>query len=67
MKKRKLKRWVKILLTVVTLIFSFVIYIHLGRWGELAQNDIFYLTICISGWFWIFLIQFLAIESIWRH
>lgn len=62
----RLKKWVKITLTVTLLIFTIMIYLQLGKWGNLAQNNGLYGSFIFLGWCWI-VVQPLMINSIWEN
>lgn len=57
-KRRKLRSWVKILLIIIT---SVIIYQKTGVLGQLAQNNIFYLSLCSIAWIWLFFGQFITL------
>lgn len=58
MKRRRLKKWVKIILIIMIILVSTLIYQKTGKLGELAQNSTIYLGLCLSAWIWLFLGQF---------
>lgn len=61
MKRRRLKKWVKILLIIMIILISALIYQKTGKFGELAQDNIFYRVICVSAWIWLLFGQIWAI------
>lgn len=63
---KRLKRWVKIVLTILLLILSFIIYIKLDYWGFLARSSNFYELASIIGWFWLIVGQMAVYTRIWR-
>lgn len=63
---KRLKRWVKIVLTILLLILSFIIYIKLDYWGFLARSSNFYMLVSIIGWFWLTVGQMTVYARIWR-
>jgi len=65
MKKRKLKKWVKVVLTILVMLMSLLIYIKIGEFGALAQSSVFYQFMTISGWFWLLTGQFIIYTKIW--
>jgi hypothetical protein len=65
MKKRRLKKWVKIALTAITIIASAVIYHLNGVYGSKAQEGINYLIIMCLSWIWLFFGQISAYYFIW--
>lgn len=67
MKKYKLKKWVKVVLSVIVFLLSVVIYKDTGSAGALAQNNNLWLSICILEWSYLFFIQFLLYKEIWEN
>lgn len=66
MKKRKLKKWVKVILTMLIVILSLIIYSKVGELGILAQNNDFYLLVCAMCWVWLMAGQFTTYNLIWE-
>ncbi|MBQ7798759.1 MAG: hypothetical protein IJ371_06530 [Clostridia bacterium] len=66
MKKRRLKKWVKILLTIITIIISARIYIFTAEFGGKAEESIFYLVTIITSWIWLLFAQFGVYYFIWE-
>lgn len=66
MKKRRLKRWVKVVLTLIVIHISFFIWKQTGTLGELAQKSDFYLVLCASAWGYLLIGQVLIYEIIWN-
>lgn len=58
MKKRRLKKWVKIVLIIMIILLDLVIYQKSGKFGALAQSSTIYLVLCVSCWIWLLLGQF---------
>ena len=67
MKKRRLKKWVKILLTILTILASAVIYVLMAILGAKGQNSIFYQVIFFCGYTWLILGQFGVYYAIWEN
>lgn len=67
MKKRKLKKWVKVSISLIVGIIGLFIYAKTGILGKLAQDSIIYLLICIMAWIWLFLGQFSLLYFIWEE
>lgn len=65
MKKRKLKKWVKVLMTISVMMFSAGIYSKTNELGIMAQNNDFYAVVCIICWAWLIVGQIALIEYIW--
>ena len=66
MKKRKLKKWVRVVLTIATLIIGVVIYNLTNSIGYMAQTSNFYTTLCVLAWFWLLIGQIAVLELIWE-
>lgn len=62
----KLRKWVKVVLTILLLILSFIIYIKLDYWGFLARSSNFYVAVSIISWFWLIVGQMVIYSRIWR-
>lgn len=67
MKKRKLKKWVKVAISLIVVMVGLLIYAKTGILGQLAQDSIIYLLICITAWIWLFLGQFSLLYFIWKE
>lgn len=66
MKKLKLKKWVRVVLTLIAIHVSFFIWRNTGTLGSLAQNDKFYLVLCVLSWFYLLAGQIFIYEKIWK-
>lgn len=66
MKKLKLRKWVKVVLTIILLFIGNAIYNHTGVSGELAWTSNIYRTICVLEWFYICFIQVILFGLIWE-
>ena len=66
MKKMKLKRWVRVAITILVIHISFFIWKQTGRLGELAQKDNIYLILCVASWMYLTFGQVLVYEEIWK-
>lgn len=67
MKKRRLKKWVKILLTIIIMIISARIYVFTAEFGGKVEESIFYLSTIITSWIWLFFGQFGVYYFIWEN
>lgn len=65
MKKRKLKRWFKITLTIIILAVSLLIYLNTIKLGSLAQTSTKHEILTIISWAWLLLGQTGVILTIW--
>lgn len=66
MKKRELKRWVKVVITLIVIHISFFIWKQTGWLGNMAQKDTFYLILCVLSWLYLIVGQVLIYEKIWK-
>ena len=62
----KLRKWVRVVLTLITIHLSFFIWKQTGILGELAQHSTFYLVMCVLSWFYLIVGQILIYEKIWQ-
>ena len=65
MREMRLKKWVKVTLTVMLLLSVVIIYSQLGKWGDLAQNSRLYENLIFFGWCWMIGTPFMM-NSIWE-
>lgn len=65
--KLKLRKWVKVAITILVILFSTFVYVNEGTIGELGQNNNMYLYICIMGWFWLFFGQIAILNLLWEE
>ena len=66
MKKKKLKKWVKVVITLLMIHVSFFIWKQVGLLGELAQRDTIYLILCVASWIYLTLGQALVYGALWE-
>lgn len=66
MKKRRLNKRGKILVTSLTIMLSVVIYVLMAILGGKAQNNIFYLAGLLCGWIWLLFGQIGVYFMIWE-
>lgn len=62
----KLRKWVKVVLTMLLLILSLIIYMKVDYWGFLARSSNFYVAVSIISWFWLIIGQIAVYSRIWR-
>ena len=67
MKKRKLKKWVKVLMTIGVIMFSAGIYSKTYELGIMAPSNDTYAGVCIICWAWLIVGQIALIEYIWEE
>ena len=61
----RLKKWVKVVLTIILLISTIIMWFYVGEWGKLMATSKTYENLTIFGWMWIILQPFI-IGSIWE-
>lgn len=66
-KKYKLKKWVRFVLSILVLSLSMLIYTYIGEFGKTQQENNMYLLINICSWVWLFIGQFIVYDLIWRE
>lgn len=62
----RLKRWVRVVLTLIVIHISFFIWKQTGTIGQLAQHSDFYLALCMLSWIYLIIGQALIYEIIWQ-
>lgn len=62
----RLKRWVRVLLTLIVIHITFFIWKQTGTLGELAQKSNIYLIMCVLSWSYLLIGQVLIYEKIWK-
>lgn len=63
---RRLKKWVKVVLTIIIVGVSAVMYIKSGSLGELAQSSQFYKALTLGTWAWLIFGQMISLYLIWE-
>ena len=63
----KLRKWVKVTLTMILIAIGIIIYLDLRTKGMEAINNDFKLMMCIFGWTYLFAIQPLIGWFIWEE
>lgn len=64
--KYRVKKWVRVVLTLITIHLSFFIWKNTGTLGSLAQHDNFYLALCLMSWIYLLIGQVFIYEAIWK-
>lgn len=62
----RLKKWVKVTLTVILVMSAIMMYSKVGVWGALAQSSRLYENLTLCGWIWLMLQPFM-IGSVWEN
>ena len=66
-KRRVLKKWVKVVLTIMLVVVCVLVFKHAGVTGALAQTDKSYIGVCVAEWVYLFILQFMLLDSIWSN
>ena len=66
MKRLRMKRWVKVVITIVIIHLSFFIWKQTGWLGELAQKNSIYMILCILSWIYLTIGQVLIYGTLWE-
>lgn len=66
MKKLRVKKWVRVVLTLIAIHVNFFIWRNIGTLGSLAQHDKFYLALCLMSWGYLLIGQVFIYEKIWK-
>ena len=64
--KLRMKRWFKVVLTLIIIHISFFIWRQIGTLGQLAQQDNVYLLLCIASWIYLTIGQVLIYGKLWE-
>ena len=65
--KRRLRKWVRVTITILTIILSIGIYVLMANLGELATQGIIYQVALICGWCWLLFVQPTVYFVIWER
>lgn len=65
-KKLKLRRWVKVLITLIVAIVGIVIYLGLRNIGSEAGTNMIADILCITGWSYLVFAQIIILSGIWE-
>lgn len=63
----RIKKWVKIVITIIVIHISFFIWKQTGTLGELAQKDTFYMILTLVSWCYLIVGQALIYMTIWNN
>ena len=66
-KKLKLKRWVKVLTTLIVIGLGILIYSKLGDIGSEATTNTLASILCIMGWTYLLFVQIVVLSGIWEN
>ena len=66
MKKLRMKRWVKVVITILLIHLSFYIWKQTGILGELAQRNSIYLVLSVMSWIYLLIGQAMIYCKIWE-
>ncbi len=66
MKKYKLKKWVRVVITLVIIVLGILIYRYLYFNGALAGKTSKDSIIILLGWFWLVIGQITVLYAIWE-
>lgn len=66
-KKMKLKRWVKVLITLITIITGIIVYLELKDLGANATTNQLAGTLCILGWGYLIFGQLSLLIALWEE
>lgn len=65
-KKLKLKRWVKVLISVILIGIGIVIYSGLKNIGSEAGTNMIADILCITGWSYLVFAQIIILSGLWE-
>ena len=67
MKKLRLKRWVKVVITFLIILVSIKIYIEMGHTAPKDVSSIKYQLPIVLAWIWLILGQTTCIMMLWEE
>lgn len=62
----KLRKWVKIVLTIIVILVSIKIYTEMGQIRSKDIYSIKYQLIAVLGWTWLIIGQIMVYTAIWE-
>lgn len=62
----RLKRWVKVVITLLVIHLSFFIWKQAGVLGETVTTNKISLVLCVLSWIYLVIGQMLIYEKIWK-
>ena len=66
-KKLKLKRWVKVVITLILVSVGVIIYSGLKSIGSEASTNQIANILCITGWTYLVFVQIIIIAGLWEE
>lgn len=67
MKKYKLKRWVKVVITLMLIVSGILIYRYLGFLGAIEDKTTLGKVFLFVGWFWLLFGQIMMLSLMWEE
>lgn len=64
--KKRLKKWVKVVITVLVGVAGIMLWKQAGTVGELAQTSTIFLLLCLLLWFYLIVGQILILKLLWE-
>lgn len=64
--KLRLRKWVKVVLTIMSVGVIILLYVKAGIWGKTASTNTLHAILCIGAWDIMFL-QLPIINAIWEN
>jgi len=65
--RKRLKRWVKVVITLIVIHISFFIWRQTGVLGELAKESSIHLILCIASWIYLTIGQAMIYSALWEN
>jgi len=66
MKKLRLKRWVKVVITLIVAVVGVSVYLELRKIGADAGTSQIADILCITGWSYLVFAQIIILSGIWE-
>ena len=67
MKKLRLKKWVKVVLTIITILVSIKIYTEIGQIQTNMLSSINYQVTLVLAWIWLLMGQIMVYMKLWER
>ena len=67
MRKYKLKKWVKVAITLIIILLGIIIHRYLYINGSLANENTISSMFILLGWFWLVFGQIMVLYVMWEN
>lgn len=67
MKRYKLRKWVKVVITLILISVGIIIYAYLSRNGAYTNENTLGRVFVLLGWFWLLVGQIMVVYTMWEE